>query len=174
MHLKTVSLARKLRYLLLVVVVQGIGLTDQLRGVSLSSLQDLPGVGVDVADLPSAAMEFGLRKGPLMDIMRRALQKAEVPIYSEEELSAAPGSPILELKVMIGKLSGTSGYLYSARLELQEKIALERPTEHLISIYAPTWERTILGVTNGTAHIYVAVEKLLEWFVDEYRKENAD
>lgn len=143
-----------------------------LDAMSMSTLQNLPGVGVQVQQLNTDALDFGLSEDELRELLAETLNEAGVTVYSEEKLSTAPGSPTLELKILMRQVRGESSYIFSIELALQEMVSLERPTESLEAIYAPTWEKTVLGITNQKTYVKVGVRKLLERFIQEYKREN--
>ena len=139
---------------------------------SMSSLQNLPGVGVNVKRLPPDALKLGVSEATLRAVLADGLTEAGVPLYDGDKLNTAPGAPILELSVLVKKVRGEDSFIFSARLSLQEMVSLERPTENLASIYAPTWEKHVLGVTDHAAYVRSAARQLLARFVKEYREEN--
>ncbi len=144
----------------------------ETHGFSLSSLQNLPGFGVNVNRMTFDAEELGVSQEGLQKLIVDHLKKIDLNVYTEEKLSRAPGKPILELAVLLRKVKDGSGYIFSLRLALQEMVSLERPTDNLAGIYAPTWEKTILGITNKKSYLDMGVRQLLDRFAQEYQAEN--
>ena len=142
------------------------------HGFSLSSLQNLPGFAVNVLRLTPDAEKLGVTQEKLREVLVKHLREAGLPLVSEEKLTTLPGHPILELTVLLRKVRDGSGYIFSINLSLQEMVSLERPTENLAGIYAPTWEKTILGMTNKKYYIEVGARQLLDRFAQEYKAEN--
>ncbi len=145
---------------------------EKTLGFSLSSLQNLPGFGVNVRPLTPDAEKLGVTGERLQEVLTLHLEELGLPLLTDEKLSAIPGKPILELTVLLRKVRDGSGYIFSINLALQEMVSLERPTENLAGIYAPTWEKTILGITNKKTYLEVGVRQLLDRFAQEYKAEN--
>ena len=140
--------------------------------VSMSTLQNLPGVGVSVRRLNKDARKLGLSEEDLRDLLAVQLQLAHIKVYSEDELYELPGAPTLELFVLVQEMNDGSGFIFTTRLSLQERVNLERPTEALDSVFAPTWEKSVLGITNIKKYVDRSVRALSGRFVKEYKQEN--
>ena len=145
---------------------------EKTFGFSLSSLQNLPGFSVNVLKLTPDAEKLGVTQEKLREVLVKHLQEAGLPVVSEEKSSSLPGKPILELTVILRKVRDGSSYIFSINLALQKMVSLERPTDNLAGIYAPTWEKTILGMTNKKYYIEVGTRQLLDRFAQEYKVEN--
>ena len=140
--------------------------------MSMSTLQNLSGVGVNVKILNKDARKLGLKEEDLLDLLKVQLQLAHIKVYNEDELYDLPGAPTLELSVLVQKMSDGSGYIFTTRLTLQERVKLERPTEALDTVFAPTWEKSVLGITSIKRYINRSVRGLSDRFVKEYKREN--
>ncbi len=140
--------------------------------MSMSTLQNLSGVGVGVKNLNKDGRKLGLKVEDLRDLLKVQLQLAHIKVYEDDELYELPGAPTLELFVLVQELDDGSGYIFTTRLSLQERVNLERPTEALGSIFAPTWEKSVLGITSLNKYINRSVRALASRFVKEYKLEN--
>ena len=161
------------RHWLLLVAILGMAALPSVGfAFSMSSLQNLPGVGVNVKQLPPDALKLGVSKETLRAVLAGGLTEAGVPVFDADRLQTVPGAPILELSVLVRKGRGGDSFIFSARLSLQEMVSLDRPTENLASIYAPTWEKHVLGVTDQEVFVRRAARQLLARFVREYKEEN--
>ena len=140
--------------------------------MSMSTLQNLSGVGVNVRILNRDARKLGLKEEDLRDLLKVQLQLAHIKVYNEDELFELPGAPTLELFVLVDEMEDGRGYIYTTRLSLQERVRLERPTETLDTVFAPTWEKSVLGITSLKKYINRSVRALAGRFVKEYKQEN--
>ena len=140
--------------------------------LSMSTLQNLSGVGVSVKKLNKDGRKLGLKVEDLRDLLKIQLQLAHIKVYEDDELYELPGAPTLELFVLVTELKDGSGYIFTTRLSLQERVNLERPTEALGSLFAPTWEKTVLGITSLKKYINRSVRALSDRFVKEFKLEN--
>jgi hypothetical protein len=143
-------------------------------GFSLSTLQDLPGVGISVKRMQTDAERLGLSEEGLKFLMERRLNDGGVPVFADSKASDMPGAPMLEVGILVRKMEGESTYLFTVRLALQEMVVLDRPTQNLASFYAPTWEKAVLGITNKKGYVEAAVGQLIARFVREYKEENGE
>ena len=140
--------------------------------LSMSTLQNLSGVGVSVRILNRDARKLGLKEEDLRDLLAVQLQLAHIKVYNEDELFELPGAPTLELFVLVQEMPDGSGYIFTTRLSLQERVNLERPTESLDTVFAPTWEKSVLGITSIKKYINRSVRGLSDRFIKEYKREN--
>ena len=143
-------------------------------GFSMSTLQNLPGVGVSVKQLSPDAERLGVSGDALELLMESRLKSGAITVFPNDRVSDIPGAPLLELTVLVRKVEGESSYLFTARLALQEMVVMERPTQHLASIYAATWEKTILGITHQKGYVDGAVGQLIARFIREFKEENVE
>ncbi len=140
--------------------------------LSMSTLQNLSGVGVSVKSLNKDARKLGLKEEDLRELLAVQLQLAQIKVYNEDELFKLPGAPTLELFVLVDEMEDGSGYIFTTRLSLQERVKLERPTEALDTVFAPTWEKSVLGITNLKKYINRSIRALADRFIKEYKQEN--
>lgn len=143
-----------------------------LSAASYSTLQNLPGVGISVRGLAEEAERFGLTEDDVRRKVERVLQESGIAILAEEAALSAPGSPHLEVTVYLSRLRGNGGHLYTLQTALREVVALERPTEQLVTVPAATWERVSHGIASTPARLLISLERLLARFTDEHREAN--
>lgn len=139
--------------------------------VSMSTLQSLPAVGVEISGLPAAADAFALTEDNILVFVRDILQRNEVTLIGGEALSQEPGRPILRVSVLLTQVRGPS-HLYRVDLKLRELVVPVRPLDSLVELPAITWHRQSAGIANRGQTVLDALGKMVEDFAAEYRREN--
>ncbi|RKX31815.1 MAG: hypothetical protein DRP71_12885 [Verrucomicrobia bacterium] len=139
--------------------------------VSMSSLQSLPAVGVKVMGLPASADAFALVEDDISDFVGRILDRNGVPVIGAEGFDAHKGDPVLEVTLTLVKVRGPS-HLYTIDLELRELVVPVRELKSLVEIPAVTWKRQTAGIANRGSTVLDSLEKMVEDFGTEFRREN--
>jgi len=139
--------------------------------VSMSSLQNLPAIGVQVKGLPAAADAFALVEDDIIDFVRQILDRSGVPIVDQVGLDQEPGEPVLEVTLNLVKVRGPS-HLYTIDLELRESVVPVRELSSLVDIPAVTWKRQTAGIANRGSTVLDSLAIVVEDFGSEYRREN--
>ncbi len=75
---------------------------------SMSTLQSLPAVGVEITGLPAAADAFALTEENILIFVRDILKRNEIPMVGGEALSDELGRPILRVTVLLTRVKGPS------------------------------------------------------------------
>jgi len=139
--------------------------------VSMSSLHNLPAIGVQVKGLPAAADAFALVEDDIIDFVRQILDRSGVPIVDQVGLDQEPGEPVLEVTLNLVKVRGPS-HLYTIDLELRESVVPVRELSSLVDIPAVTWKRQTAGIANRGSTVLDSLAIVVEDFGSEYRREN--
>lgn len=139
--------------------------------VSMSTLQALPAIGVEIAGLPAAADAFALTEENILIFVRDILRRNEIPMVGPDDLSDEPGRPILRVTVLLTRVKGPS-HLYRVDLDLREMVVPVRPMDSLEELPAITWYRQTAGIANRGQTVLDALGKMAEDFSTEYRREN--
>lgn len=139
--------------------------------VSMSTLQSLPAVGVQVKGLPASADSFALVEEDIIDFVARILDRNGVPVVGGEGFEPDQGEPILEVTLNLVKVRGPS-HLYTIDLELRELVVPVRELKSLVEIPAVTWKRQTAGIANRGSTVLDSLEKMVEDFGTEYKREN--
>jgi hypothetical protein len=137
----------------------------------MSSLQNLPAIGVQVKGLPAAADAFALVEDDIIDFVRQILDRSGVPIVDQVGLDQEPGEPVLEVTLNLVKVRGPS-HLYTIDLELRESVVPVRELSSLVDIPAVTWKRQTAGIANRGSTVLDSLAIVVEDFGSEYRREN--
>jgi len=139
--------------------------------VSMSSLQSLSGVGVQIRGLPASTSVFALTEDGIADFVQRGLEKNGVRVLDREGIKRKPGEPVIEVTLNLVKVRGPS-HLYTIDLELRETVAPVRELRSLKEIPAVTWKRQMAGIANRGSTVLDALEELIDDFGAEFRREN--
>ena len=137
----------------------------------MSSLQNLPAIGVQVKGLPAAADAFALVEDDIIDFVRQILDRTGVPVVDQDGLDQEPGEPVLEVTLNLVKVRGPS-HLYTIDLELRESVVPVRELSSLVDIPAVTWKRQTAGIANRGSTVLDSLAIVVEDFGSEYRREN--
>ena len=137
----------------------------------MSSLQDLPAIGVQVKGLPAAADAFALVEDDIIDFIRQILDRNGVPVVDQDGFGREPGEPVLELTLNLVKVRGPS-HLYTIDVELRELVVPVRELSSLVEIPAVTWKRQTAGIANRGSTVLDSLATVVEDFGSEYRREN--
>jgi hypothetical protein len=135
------------------------------QGISLSVLQDLPAVRVEVRGISPD----GVRLGVEADELRTAVSDILAVGGVKMDDPAAPAS--LEITVNVARLS-TGGSIFTLKLALREEVELVRKTANLVTVPAVTWERESLGFTSQPDRVITSARNLADRFVQEWRPAN--
>ena len=138
---------------------------------SMSTLQSLPAVGLELAPLPAEADVFALLENDILDRLRRVLEAKNVPLIGPEHVVDEPGRPVLEVTLQLAKVRGPS-YLYTIDLELRETVVPVRELKSLVELDAVTWKRKTAGIANRGDTILEAMDRMADDFATEYQREN--
>jgi hypothetical protein len=139
--------------------------------VSMSSIQNLPAIGVQVGGLPAAADAFALVEDDIIDFIRQILDRNGVPVVDQDGLGREPGEPVLEVTLNLVKVRGPS-HLYTIDVELRELVVPVRELSSLVEIPAVTWKRQTAGIANRGSTVLESLATVVEDFGSEYRREN--
>lgn len=139
--------------------------------MSMSTLQNLPGVAVRVRAITPDGKTFGLTKDALIKVVSDAVSTAGVTVVPQEEMIDAADVPVLEITAIVNKLTG-SGYIYSLRLALREIVEPKRKIGDLVELGAITWERETQGFTSNQDRILASTATLADRFVTEWKGAN--
>jgi len=137
----------------------------------MSTLQDLPVVGVSVRAITPDGERFGVTPGVLTQLVTDTLKAGGVKVVSEEEASGGANVPVLEITAIVNRLSG-NGHIYTLRLSLRELVELRRKTKNLVELGAITWEKETQGYTSNSDRLMSSALTLAERFVTEWREAN--
>lgn len=135
------------------------------QGLSLSVLQDLPAVRVEVRGISPDGVRLGVEADELAQAVGDILAVGGVRVDD----AAAPAT--LEIVANVARLS-TGGSIYTLKLALREEVELVRKTTSLVTVPAVTWEREALGFTSQPDRVINAARNLADRFVHEWRPAN--
>jgi hypothetical protein len=135
------------------------------------SLGGLKGVAVAVELLSPEIEKEGLRTEDVKRDVAVRLRQAGIAVLTEEDLLREAGTPCLSVWLM-GSKTGNELYACSIRVELSQKVILERsPSVHAM---ASTWNVTSFGFVgmNPLRSIRNYLNGPLESFINAYLAEN--
>ena len=163
---------RLLRFLLCVSLTAGLLPHLSAAGMTMSTLQNLPAVGVKVRGLSPDGMTLGLSEAELVQTVSAALQKVGVRVARGPEVDQLPGGPPLEVTANITPF-GVRSHLFIVRLELRENVKFVRKTQNLVTVPAITWDAETDGSTTKIEVIRAKLAELAERFAAEWSEAGA-
>jgi len=163
---------RHLRVFLLVLLVAGLLPHLPAAGMTMSTLQNLPALGVKVRGLSPDGMILGLSEAELVQTVAATLQKVGVKVVQGPALDQLPGGPTLEITANITRI-GVRSHLFIVRLELRENVKFVRQTQNLVTVPAITWDREADGYTAKIEVIRAKLTELAEKFAAEWSEAGA-
>ncbi len=135
---------------------------------SMSSLQNLPSVGLRVRGLSPDGAKLGLTESGLTETVRKALENAGVGIVPPPMLERAPDIPVVEISANLNQVSRT-GFLFVLDLQLWEPAQPVRPLQTLTKIPVATWVAQDCGYTAKAEKITGSLAALAEQFAAEWK-----
>ena len=136
-----------------------------------SVLTNLSGIGLELRPLNVQSEEFDLGADRVEEYALALLEELDVRLLTAIEQEVMPGQPYLEISIDVVHAQGPS-HLYVLRLEMREMAQLERPSDRIVSMSVPTWERKMMGVANRPEAVLDALAHLLRLFADEFHMMN--
>ena len=140
--------------------------------ISRATLQGIRGVHVLIEHLDPTVERAGLRSADLKTDVELKLRLAGIPVLSESEWLAEPGSPILVVTIGIQWESDLGVWPYDVEAELVQRVNLERVPKALA--FAGTWS---IGVIGSVGKLKVGgirdnVKDLVDKFINAYLSVN--
>ena len=134
---------------------------------SMSALQNLPAVGVQVRGLSPEGAKFGLTETALIATVRGVLEPAGVRVLPPPLIERAPDTPTVEISANLSSVSKT-GYLFILDLQLWEPAKPVRKIQTLVTIPVITWAQQTGGYAAKLETVHAALAKLAERFAAEW------
>lgn len=135
---------------------------------AMSSLQNLPEVGVRVRGLSPDGAKLGLTESELVATVRKALETAGVKIVPPPVLDREPDTPVVEISANLNQVSRT-GFLFVLDLQLWEPAQPVRKLKTLVKIPVATWAAQDCGYTAKAEKVRDSLAAMAEQFATEWR-----
>lgn len=140
--------------------------------VDYKVLKGIDGFEILIEVLNEDAIKIGLTRKRLKTVTELALRREGITVVeykggvkTTEELLKFSRTPFIYVNVNV------SGRAFSVKLELKERVVLER--DESISCTATTWDQLITGIHGGNSEFIVsALKELLDYFINDYYKAN--
>jgi hypothetical protein len=132
------------------------------------TLAGLPGIYVHIAPTEEPLVKAGIDAASLRTEVELQLRMAGVPLLTQEQSLHTPGIPWLYLSASSVKSSQERAYGWSMRLQLRQRVCLERDPK--LCEVCTTWETARFG-TVGTRKLGTVKEEagnLTKEFVNAY------
>lgn len=121
-----------------------------------------------VEEIDPQAETFGLTRSQLQTDTELRLRKAAIRVLAEQE-AENQGSPLLYININASGAKDIVGvFSYAIRLELRQRVILERDTS--IRVIATTWTITSKGVVgaNKLRNLRQIVADYVDEFINDY------
>ncbi len=135
----------------------------------MSTLQNLPAVGVSVRGYAPDAAMLGLTETTMINAVRAVIEPAGVKVLPPPIVERTPEAAVLEISANVS-LYGKSGFFFILDLQLREGVKTVRKLQTLTTIPAVTWAEQEAGFTAKPEKAEAALAKLAQKFADEWAK----
>ena len=152
-----------------IVVVMAVGFlhlsTDLKAGLAdeRASLRGLPGAGLVIEELHSAAKVDGLSEDSIRTAVELILRSSGIRILDGPKDS--PDSPWLYVRV--SSIKSRSGFhAFAIQVELKQLVSLmDRPES---SAFAATWEQATVGHVADIRNVISVIEQMVKAFANDF------
>ena len=144
-------------------------LTAAAQSGEMSTLQNLPEVGVVVRGLSPDGAKLGLSESALIATVRAAIEPAGVKVIPAPMLERRPDAAVLEISANVS-LNGKTSYFFILDLQLRETVKPVRKLQTLVTLPAVTWAKQTGGVTAKAETVQAALGRLALGFAEEWEQ----